>query len=129
MAFIEKFTSEIPFVAHNFFGFDLFYFGNNLAHANYGDISSEIKLIDSLKFYQQSLRELSSTLTPEEKTAAKNLAEKFLNEHYYFSTVWAYLSVNKKPKILEIIAEGKGVTPYEIIVDMESFFIKPDKEF
>ena len=30
---------------------------------------------------------------------------------------------------MEIIAEGKGVIPYEIIVDMESFFIKPDKEF
>ena len=129
MAFIEKCTSEISFLAHNFFGFDLFYFGNNLTHANYGDIRSEIKLIDSLKFYQQSLRELSSTLTPEEKTAVKNLAEKFLNERYYFSTVWAYLSVNKKNKILEIIAEGKGVTPYEIIVDMDSFFIKPDKEF
>ena len=35
----------------------------------------------------------------------------------------------QKNKILEIIAEGKGVIPYEIIVDMESFFIKPDKEF
>ena len=69
MAFIEKCTSEIPFLAHNFF--DLFYFmktyiastwcskelnigGNNLTHANYGNISSEIKLIDSLKFYQRS---------------------------------------------------------------------------
>ena len=30
---------------------------------------------------------------------------------------------------MEIIAEVKGVIPYEIIVDMESFFIKPDKEF
>ena len=30
---------------------------------------------------------------------------------------------------MEIIAEGKGVIPYKIIVDMESFFIKPDKEF
>ena len=30
---------------------------------------------------------------------------------------------------MEIIPEGKGVIPYKIIVDMESFFIKPDKEF
>ena len=113
MAFVEKCSPEIPFVAHNFFEFDLFCFmktyiasawcskelnigGNNLTHANYGNISSEIKLIDSLKFYQRSLGELSSTLRPEEKTAVKNLAEKFLNEHYYFSTVWPYLSVNKK---------------------------------
>ena len=85
--------------------------GNNLTHANYGKISSKIKLIDSLKFYQKSLGELSSTLTPEEKTAVKNVAEKCLNEHYYFLTVWPYLSVNKKSKILEIIAEGKGIIP------------------
>ena len=113
MAFVEKCSPEIPFLAHNLFGFDLFYFvktyiasawcskelnidGNNLTHANYGNISSEIKLIDSLKFYQQSLGELSSTLTTEEKAAVKNLAEKFLNEHYYFSTVWLYLSIKKK---------------------------------
>ena len=139
MIFVEKSTSEIPFIAHNFFGFDLFYFlkafiasawcskelnigGKNLTHANYGNISSEIKLIDSLKFYQQSLGELSSTLTLEEKIAVKNLAEKFLNEHHYFSTIWPYLLINKKNKILEIIAQWNGVIPYETIVDMESFF-------
>ena len=53
--------------------------GNNLTHANFGNISNEIKLIDSLKFYQRSLGELSSTLTLQEKTAVKNLAEEFLN--------------------------------------------------
>ena len=145
MAFVEKCTSEISFVAHNFFGFDLFDFiktyiasawcskelnidRNNLTHANYGNNSCEIKLIDSLKVYQRSLGEPFSTLTPEEKTAVKKLPRKFLNEHYYFLTVWPYLSVNKKSKILEII-EGRVVIPYEIIVDMEPFFITPDKEF
>ena len=144
--YIKKPLPEIPFVAHNFFGFDLFYFmkafiasawcskalnigGTNLTQANYGNISSEIRLIDSLKFYQRSLGELSSTLTDEEKIAVKKLAKKFLNEHFYFSTVLPYLSFKKKEKILEIISEGKGIVPYEIIVDMESFFIKPENEF
>ena len=62
MAFLEKCSPEIPFVAHSCFGFDLFYFvktyiasawcskeliigGNNFTHANYGNISGEIKLI------------------------------------------------------------------------------------
>ena len=57
---VETTTSEIPFVAHNFFGFDLFYYmkahiasawcskelniaGNNLTQVNYGNISGEIK--------------------------------------------------------------------------------------
>ena len=143
---IEKSNEEIPLIAHNFFGFNLFYFlktyvaaawctkkvnigGNYLTRANYGNINNEIKLIDSLKFYKKSLSQLSSTMTNEEKTAVKNLGKNFLNCHYYFSTVWPYLLINKKNKILEIIAEVKGVIPYEIIVDMESFFMKPDNEF
>ena len=39
------------------------------------------------------------------------------------------MSIYKKKKNLEIIAEGNGVISYEIIVNMESFFIKPDKDF
>ena len=60
--------------------------GTNLTQANYGSISSEIRLIDSLKFYQKILGELSSTLTVtvKEKIAIKKLAENFLNEHFYF---------------------------------------------
>ena len=86
--------------------------GINLTQANYGNISSEIRLIDSLKFYQRSLGELSSALTDEEKIAVKKLPQKFLNEHFYFSTVWPYLSFKKKEKILEITSEGKGIIPY-----------------
>ena len=59
---IEKSRSEIPFVAHNFFGFDIFYYlktsiasawcskkinigGANFTHVNYGIIDNETKLI------------------------------------------------------------------------------------
>lgn len=143
---IEKSTPEIPFVAHNFFGFDLFHYikayivsawctkelnirGTNLTHANYCNISGDIRIIDSFKFYQQSLNKLLSTLKAQEENAVKKLTEKFLNEHYYFLTVSPHLNVNKKNKISEIISEGKGMILYEIIVDMKSFFIKPDHEF
>ena len=92
-------------------------------------LHKQIRLIDSLKFYQRSLGELSPTLTAEEKIAVKKLAEKFLNEHFYFSTVWPYLSLKKKEKILEIISESKGIIPHKLIVDMESFYIKPKTDF
>ena len=103
--------------------------GTNFTQAHFGKISSKMRLIDSSKFYQESLGELFSTLTDEEKIAVKKLAERFLKEYLYFSTVWPYLSPKKKDKILEIISEGKGIIPYEFIVDMESFFIKPENEF
>ena len=70
------------------------------------------------------LGELSFTVTAKEKIAAKKLAEKCLNEHFYFSTVWPYLSLKTKEKILEIISKGKGIIPYELIVD-----IKPETDF
>ena len=89
---IEKTRSEIPFVAHNFFGFDIFYYlktyiasawcskklnigGTNLTHVNYGIIDNEIKLIDSLKYYQKNLADLSSTLTQEEKKGSRKSNE------------------------------------------------------
>ena len=143
---IEKTNAEIPFIAHNFFGFDLFSFmktyiasawcmkdlnigGTNLTHANYGNISTEIKLIDSLKFYQRSLAELSSTLTDQEKGAVKALTKNILLQPHYFSTVWPFIASNIQNKILNILAKGKGVILYKIVVDMDSFSLKPGKEF
>ena len=57
-----------------------------------------MKFIDSLKFYQKSLSELVSTLSVEEKIAVKELITNFLNQHYYFSTVWPYLNSQKQKK-------------------------------
>ena len=92
-AIIEKTTPDIPFITHNLFGFDFFF----------------LVLV------------LISTLSDKEIVAVKKVTEKCLNEHCYFSTIWPYLSFKKKEKILDIIAEGKGVLPYELIVDMQSF--------
>ena len=116
-AVIEKSKPEIPFVAHNFFGFDIFYFlktfiasawcskklnigSTNLTHVNYSVIDNEIKLIDSLKYYQKSLSELSSTLTKEEIKAVKQVTKQFFNQHYYFSTIWPYLTQQIQEKVL-----------------------------
>ena len=52
-----------------------------------------------------------------------------MNEHLYFSTVWPFLSFKNKEEILEIMSEGKGIISYEVIVDMELFFIKPENDF
>ena len=67
----------------------------------------------------------SSTLTDTEKNAVKKVTKKFLNQHHYFCTTWPYLSIQKKDKILEIISTGKGIIPYELIVNMET----PDQDF
>ena len=36
---------------------------------------------------------------------------------------------NKKEKVLDIVSGGKGIIPYEMIVDMDSLDIEPVEEF
>ena len=123
---IEKTRSEM---AHNFFGFDIFYYLKMyIASAWCYIIDNEIKLINSLKYYQKSLADLSSTRTPEEKRAAEKVKKQFFNQHYYFSTVWPYLTLKLQEKILDIVTSGKGIIPYELIVDMQSLLLTPDDE-
>ena len=59
-------------IAHNLFGFDMFFFikgylatawgtkdsnigGTNVTHINYGNMGGEIKFVDTTKYYQKSL--------------------------------------------------------------------------
>ena len=40
-----------------------------------------------------------------------------------------FLILKKKKKILEIVSEGKGIIPYELITGMDSFVLTPEKDF
>ena len=135
----EKTALDIPVIAHNLFGFDLYYFikgyiastwcskelnirGPNLTQISFSNIAGEIKFIDNLKHYQKRLAELTSTFSDKEKISVKKSTEQFFNQHDYFSKVWPYLNSKKKDKILDIVSDGKDVIPYELIINMKSFF-------
>ena len=66
-----------------------------------------------MKYYQKGLAQLASTLSDEEKIQVKRVTEQFLKQHEYFSEVWKYLGLSQKENILNIIADGKGMIPYE----------------
>ena len=68
-------------------------------------------------------------MSVDEKSFIKQLAIQFFRGHYYFSKIWRYLGESQKCKILDIIAEGKGIIPYEKIVDMISMFLVPEMKF
>ena len=117
--------------AHNIFGFDMFFDmlkgfrttawntknintgGTNLTNINFANIGG-------VKYYQKSLGQLAAALSVDEKLAVKKVAEQFLRQHDYFSEVWKYLGPLQKEKILDIIADSKGIIPYEKIVDANS---------
>ena len=143
---VELQNPEIPCIAHNLFGFDFWFFmkgysttawqsknlncgGGNLTNLNFASISGEIKFIDSLKYYQHSFAELTSSMDKIEIEMSKKSMIKFLTNHYYFSTIWSFISGFDQEKILKVTCEGKGVIPYELVKDMNSFLLEPENDF
>ena len=70
-----------------------------------------------MKYYQKSLGPLADTLSDKEREAVKRASEQFLKQHDYFSEVWKYVGPTQKEKILDTIAAGKGLIPYEKITN------------
>ena len=137
---------EIPLIGHNFLGFDVFYMvkgfcsscwgtkeldigGTNLTNANFTNIRNQVKITDTLKYYQTTSAGLTGTADGKEKIAIRNSVTKFFEDHHYFGTVWPSNVKCEKHKILDLIAAGKGVMPYEKIKNINSLQITPDKEF
>ena len=124
LALQEK-KADVSVVAHNLMKFDAFYVikgfrgptwktkdismgGNNITSLNFMSIDN-VKFIDSMKYFQQSLANLTSTITENEKKAVEKVTKLYLQTHHYFKKVWVYLSQKQKENVLKIISSGKGV--------------------
>ena len=74
-------------------------------------ISSQVKVIDTLKYYQTSLANISSTANETEKRNIKESIQSFLTNHYCFSNIWSNLNQIDKEKILELFQKVKVPCP------------------
>ena len=136
----------VSLIGHNFLGFDIFYMikgyrstcwgtkdysmgGTNLTNVNFANIGAQVKIIDSLKYYQATHANIAATTDETEKSKIKSSVQLFLSKHEYFSNIWANLIEKDQTKILDIVAEGKGALPYEKIVNINSLRIAPDEFF
>ena len=136
----------IPLIGRTFLGFDIFYMvkgfrsscwgtkdfnmgGANLVNVNFANIGSQIKIIDTLKYYQITLANITATSDEIEKDKIKKCVQMFLSEQVYFSKIWAGIGESDKEKILDIMAEGKGALPYEKIIDVNSLQLEPENVF
>ena len=86
---VRENKNQISVIAHNLFGFDIFFLlkglrlgswrtrsittaGTNLLDINFANIANQVKLIDTIKSYQQSLAVLAGTVTdPERRKSIK----------------------------------------------------------
>ena len=134
--------SIISCIAHNFFGFDIYFFvkairlsagktkdinigGIGLTNVSFASID-QLKLIDTMKYFQTSLGKLAETLSADEKRAIQKSTVQFLTTHSYFSKVWKELSSDQKNKVLEIVIGDKGIIPCEKIESIDSLQITPE---
>ena len=87
---LRKNQSLIPVFAHNLFSFDFFFVvkgirlcvwstkqlnicGNSLTNVQYANIGCQVKFIDTIKYYQQSLSSLAKNANKIENTKHKTI--------------------------------------------------------
>ena len=127
---VKENKTEFSCIALNFCGFDMYFFirgyrtttwnskdlnvgGTDLTRINFANINNTYKFVDTLKYYQQSLSQLTKTATEEEKEAIKKVAVQYIANHDYFGTMWEKLDIVKKSMLLDIIASGKDIFLFE----------------
>ena len=103
--------------------------GTNLTNVNFASIKNQKKIIDTLKYYQTTLAALTSTADEKEIISVKNAVTDFLTDHNYFGKIWPFVDNDKKEKLLDMIASGKGVMPYEKVKNMNNLLEALEKDF
>ena len=130
----------IPVLAHNQFRFDFFLLlkgltagvwetteifigGKNPTDVNFATVQNQVRFIDTIKYYQQSLASLAASMTDIEKENVKKNCRKFLAEKLMF------LNNEQEKWVLDFLVSGKGMIPYQMITKFSSLEIKPKDDF
>ena len=72
--------------------------GTNLTNLNFANLRGEIKFIDSLKYYQRSLAELTSSMDEKEIEKARVVIDSFLKNTIIFQVSGHFFHQPKKRK-------------------------------
>ena len=103
--------------------------GKNPRDINFAYISNQVQFIDTIKYFQQSLGALASSLTRSEKSAIYSECQKYLMTDDRLSRTFLELSITDRDWVLNYSSSRKGTIPYEMISDFDFLNISPDKDF
>lgn len=98
---------------------------NNIQYINIG---SQVKFIDTIRYYQQSLASLATSANEEEK-ANRNCSGIFILQNEDYSSAFNTLSNKEKNFVLDFSSDGKGVIPYQKIKSEEDLDGEPEEGF
>lgn len=75
--------------------------GANLTSFQYGNIGNQLKLIDTMKYYQQSLSSLARNTSELEKENIRSSCLKFIQNNESYSGQFNYLVDDEKNWVLD----------------------------
>ena len=105
------------------------YWWINLTNINFENIGEQIKFIDTIKYYQQSLSTLVATMMETEKQNIKAQHWKFINKNQKLNQKFLSCTQKDQEWVLNYLSSGKGIIPYEMITRFDWLDIKPVKRF
>ena len=125
---------------HNQFRFDFFLFlkglrpsvwetteiaigGKNPTNVNFAIIRNQVRFIDTVKYFQQSLGTLAESMTNTERENVRKICRKFLAEKLLF------LNDEDEKWVLDYLASGKGMIPRQMVTNFDALNIQPEKDF
>ena len=127
-----------PVFSHNQFRFDFLFLkgirpsiwetsginigGSNPTNVNFVLIKNQMRFIDTVKYFQQSLGSLADSMTDTERENVKKICRRFLAEK-------SFLNDEDEKWVLDYFSSGKGMIPYQMITDFDSLQITPEDVF
>ena len=99
--------------------------GTNLTNINFANIGEQVKFINTMKYYQQSLSTVAATMKETEKQNINFQSKKVINNNQKLNLKFSSCTQEEQEWILNYISSGKGAIAYEIITQ----FIQPEQEF
>ena len=88
--------------------------GKNTTDINFAIIQNQVRFIDTVKYFQQSLANLASSMTKIEQKNVRKIFKRLLAHKLMFC--------NKEQEnwVLDYLTSGKGIIPYQMITNLDS---------
>ena len=88
--------------------------GKNTTDINFAIIQNQVRFIDTVKYFQQSLANLPSSMT---KIEQKNVRKKFKR---LLAHKLMFCNKEQENWVLDYLTSGKGIIPYQMITNLDS---------
>ena len=97
--------------------------GKNPTSITFEIIHNQVRFIDTVKYYQQTLASLAASMTDLERANVRKNCRRFLAEKLMF------LTDDQEAWALDYLSSGKGMIPYQVITDFDSLKKVPKEDF